>query len=283
MEYPGPLVSTKWLAEHLDEQDVILVDGTVHLPDTGRNAAQEYREEHIPGALFFDLETIADPDNPRPRKVPPRSLFEREVGKLGIDNTKLIVAYDTPGLYSAARVWWLFRLYGYDNVTVLDGGMKAWKLEGLPVESGAVTLPPTTFRAGETREPLLSRWADVLQISQNGGQILDARTAGRWAGTEVDRYPGTRPGHIPNSMNLYWADLLDGETRRFLSPDDVRARVEKAGVDFGEPIVLSCGSGLTACILALGLHAAGKDDWSVYDGSWDEWGRNHDLPAGLKK
>lgn len=280
MTYPGPVVSTQWLSEHLGDLTVRVVDATVHLPDTGRNAREEYVAEHIPGALFFDLERIADPENPLPRKIPPRERFTQEVGALGIDNRTHLVAYDTLGLYSAARVWWLFRHYGYDNVSVLDGGLKAWKAENRPVEAGEAKAPAAKqFVPGEERN-LLALWPDVLKASnERDTQILDARTAGRFAGTEQDRYPGTRPGHIPNSRNLYWANLLDPQTRKLLPADEIRTRLEKVGVEPDRPVTLTCGSGLTACILALGLHLTGRDDWRVYDGSWDEWGRRSDLPV----
>ena len=279
MTYPGPVVSTQWLADNLEDRNVCVVDATVHLPDTGRDAQAEYLAEHIPGALFFDLARIADPDNPLPRKFPPRERFATEVGALGIDNSTHVIAYDTPGLYSAARVWWLFRHYGYDQVSILDGGLKAWKAENRPVESGAVQRAPTTFVPGTERN-LFASWRDVLRASDEGGaQILDARTPGRFSGAEVDRYPGARPGHIPGSRNLYWADLLDPQTRKLLPVASIRERFEQAGMTANEPMVLSCGSGLTACILALGLHVTGRDGWQVYDGSWDEWGRRADLPV----
>ena len=279
MNYPGPAVSAKWLKEYLREPSVCVVDASVHLPDTGRDARAEHLAEHIPGALFFDLERIADPDNPLPRKFPPRERFAREVGALGIDNEAHVVAYDTPGLYSAARVWWLFRHYGYDKVSILDGGMKAWKAQDYPVEAGEVAVSPKTFVPGEERG-LLARWPDVLHSSRQGdSQILDARTPGRFSGTEEDRYPGTRSGHIPNSLNLYWANLLDPDSRKLLPVETIRARLSEAGVTGDKPVTLTCGSGLTACILALGLHLSGNDDWRVYDGSWDEWGRKTDLPV----
>lgn len=279
MNYPGPVVSAKWLSEHLHDPSIRVVDASVHLPDTGRIARAEYLKEHIPRAVFFDLEKIADPANPLPRKIPPRDHFVAEVGALGIDNRTHVVAYDTPGLYSAARVWWLFRQYGYDNVSILDGGMKAWKARELPLEAGEFTVPPTTFVAGENRD-LAAYWPDVLDASTTSGRfILDARTPGRFAGTEVDRYPGARPGHIPNSANLYWADLLDPQARTLLPVDELRRRFTAAGLTGDKPVTLTCGSGLTACILALGLHLTGNDDWRVYDGSWDEWGRRADLPV----
>lgn len=277
--YPGAVVSAHWLAEHGDQPHVRIVDATVHLPDTGRDAQAEYLLEHIPGAVFFDLSVIANPENPLPRKFPPKDVFIREVSKLGIDNQTHVIAYDTPGLYSAARVWWLFRQYGYDHVSILDGGLKSWKAQGLPLASGQVESKSTQFDVHHERD-LLALWQDVLAISANPEeQLLDARTAGRFAGTELDRYPGARPGHIPNSLNLYWADLLNANTRELLPLDQIRERLTQVGIDLNKPVTLTCGSGLTACILALGLHLIGKDDWKVYDGSWDEWGRRHELPV----
>lgn len=279
MTYPGPVVSTQWLSENLNRTSIRVVDASVHLPDTGRNARAEYLAEHIPGALFFDLEKIADPDNPLPRKIPSADRFAAEVGALGIDNRTHVIAYDSLGLYSAARVWWLFRHYGYDNVSVLDGGLKAWKAEKRPLQAGEVSASPAKFAVDKDRN-LLALWPEVLQTSQDPqAQILDARTAGRFAGTETDRYPGARPGHIPNSRNLYWANLLDPDTRKLLPVDVIRERLAKAGISPDRPVTLTCGSGLTACILALGLHLTNKDDWRVYDGSWDEWGRRAELPV----
>lgn len=279
MTYPGPVVSAEWLAEHLDDPSVRIVDATVHLPDTGRNAKAEYSQEHIPCAGFFDLDVIADPVNPLPRKFPPREVFAREVGKLGIGNDTHVVAYDTPGLYSAARVWWLFRQYGHDRVSVLDGGLKYWKMRGLPLQAGALECSLADFSVTSERD-LLALWPQVLEASRGeASQVIDARAPGRFAGTEQDRYPGTRAGHIPNSLNLYWADLLEAESRTLLPVAELRESFDKAGILWDKPVTATCGSGLTACILALGLHLCGKDDWRVYDGSWDEWGRRQDLPV----
>jgi thiosulfate/3-mercaptopyruvate sulfurtransferase len=276
------VIQAEWLFEHLNDKNICVLDATVHLPDTGRDAAKEFLTEHIPGSIFFDLSVIADPNNPLPRKVPEKSFFEQKVSELGIDNETHVIAYDTLGLYSAARVWWLFRLYGYDNVSILDGGLKNWKQLGLPVDTDIRAITPAHFVGGADRN-LLARKPEVLKQSTENHQILDARTSGRFAGTEMDRYPGTRPGHIPGSRNLYWSDLLDKESRRFLPPREIQKKIEKAGITLDQPVTLTCGSGLTACILALGLHLCGINNWKVYDGSWDEWGRDHKLPVASLK
>lgn len=278
MDYPGLIVNSQWVHERLNRDEVCIVDASVHLPDTGRVARDEFVAEHIPGAQFFDLDKIADPENMLPRKVPPAELFADQVGTLGIDNGTHVVVYDTLGLYSAARVWWLFRLFGYDRVSILDGGMKAWKAAGYPTVAGPVPSTPKQFNVTEQRG-LLARWGDVLDLIQDDAeQLIDARTPGRFAGTEQDRYPGTRAGHIPTSLNLYWADLLDGATRQLRDVEEIKTLFSRAGITWDKPVTVTCGSGLTACILALGLTLTGKTDWRVYDGSWDEWGRRNDLP-----
>ncbi|MEZ5730574.1 MAG: sulfurtransferase, partial [Burkholderiaceae bacterium] len=244
MTHPSPVVDADWLEQHLGDPSIRIVDGTVHLPDTGRNAAAEFAAAHIPGAVFFDFDRIADPEHALPRKFPPSKVFEREVGKLGIDNQTHVIAYDTPGLYSAARVWWLFRHYGYDNVSILDGGFKHWQAEGRPVASGEAAVSPRSFTVGEIRD-LFADWEHVLELAngRDDEQLIDARTPGRFAGTEQDRYPGTRSGHIPNSLNLYWAELLDPHTRRLLPAEEIHARLTRAGITWDRPVTATCGSG----------------------------------------
>lgn len=278
MDYPGPVVSAHWLAKNLGDPLLRIVDATLLLPDTGRDARSEYLESHVPGAAFFDFDRIADLANPLPRHFPDSERFAAEIGALGISNDSHVIAYDTHGIYSAPRVWWLFRQYGYDKVSVLDGGFRAWCAAGLPLESGDTTIVQRRFVPGAPRG-LIVDWTDVLAAIQTDEiQILDARTPERYAGAQLDRYPGTRNGRIPKSYNLYWAYLLDDETRRLLPHEQLRARFEAAQINYNRPVILTCGSGFTACMLALGLHLTGMNDWRVYDGSWDEWGRRADLP-----
>jgi thiosulfate/3-mercaptopyruvate sulfurtransferase len=264
--------------QHLDDPDVVVVDATVRPPGAARSARADHEAGHIPGARFCDLDQVSDPGNPRPRKIPDRAHFLNEIGKLGIETGKYVVVYDTLGLFSAARLWWMLRHFGHDRVAVLDGGMLAWRQAGGPVEAGIVTPLPVNFEPGATRN-LLALWPDVLEASQAGRQILDARTPGRWAGTEGEAAAGARAGHIPNSRNLCWSEILHAETRALLPAADLRRRFEAAGLSLDHPVELSCGSGMTACILALGLFSIGHENWRVYDGSWEEWSQMPDLPV----
>ncbi|MDA0703827.1 MAG: rhodanese-like domain-containing protein, partial [Proteobacteria bacterium] len=259
--------------------DLRIVDATWHLPELKRDARAEFAERHIPGAVHLDIDDVADPDHELGHMLPDAEIFARKVGALGLGNENRIVVYDTRGLYSAARVWWMFRIYGHDNVRILDGGFVKWLAEGHEVESGEARPQPTTFKPAAARRDLVRLAEDVLgNIDSRREQVVDARTPGRYAGTESDPYPGVRAGRIPGSVNVYWADLLDAKTKTFLPPKQIAEKFHAAGVDLEKPLTLSCGSGVTACILAAGLNLVGKDDWAVYDGSWDEWGRRHDLP-----
>jgi thiosulfate/3-mercaptopyruvate sulfurtransferase len=273
--FSGPLVSTDWLAEHRADGALRILDGTYFLPHLKRDAAAEFRARHIPGAVRFDIDDIKDPANPLPHMLPDPETFAAKVGALGVTNDSAVVAYDGLGLMSAARVWWMFRVFGHDNVAVLDGGLPKWLKEGRPVEAGDAAPRPSRFTA--RFRPELVRDLDAVAADLKSGreQVVDARSRGRFDGTEPEIRPGLRGGHMPGAKNLPFTELL-GPDATMLAPERIAATFQAAGIDVARPIVTSCGSGVTACVLALGLHLIGRPGTAVYDGSWTEWGGRRD-------
>ncbi|RMF38480.1 MAG: 3-mercaptopyruvate sulfurtransferase [Alphaproteobacteria bacterium] len=276
MSDPQLLVSTGWLEDHLAAPDLRILDATYFLPDAGRDARAEYAAGHIPGAIFFDIDQIADTTSTLPHMVPPVEKFISRMRRMGIGDGHRVVVYDALGLFSAARVWWMFRLFGKSDVAVLDGGLPKWKAEGRPLEDMEPILRERHFTARRNADLV----RDVTQVAHavkiGDAQIVDARSPGRFRGEEPEPRAGLRPGHIPGSINLHYATLLnpDGTMR---DPDALRARFEAAGVDLSRPVISSCGSGVTACILDLALERIGHRHHAVYDGSWAEWGAYPDL------
>jgi thiosulfate/3-mercaptopyruvate sulfurtransferase len=272
------LVSTDSLADHLSAPDVRVVDGTWFLPTMNRDAKAEYAAAHIPGAVFFDIDDIADSDSPLPHMLPAPEKFSARVRKLGLGDGNRIVVYDALGIYSAPRVWWMFRTFGHDDVAVLDGGLPKWIDEGRPTESLAAMPRERHFTARFNN--LMVRDVDQIRSNIDSGreQFVDARSAARFAGETPEPRQGLRGGHVPGSLNLPYDQLLDRESGAMLPADALKERFEAAGIDLSRPVVTSCGSGITACILTLGLHLLGHEDNAVYDGSWTEWGGRDDTP-----
>ena len=273
----SPLVTPEWLAQNLGRRDVRVVDGSWHMPQLKRDARAEFVEAHVPGAVFFDIDAIADPRTSLPHMLPRAAEFSRSVGRLGIGDRDRVIVYDSRGVVSAARVWWTFRAFGHDAVAVLDGGLPRWRAEGRPVESGSAAPKPRRFTA-RLRRSLVRDLAGMRRnLTTRKAQVLDARSRGRFAGTEPEPRAGLRAGHIPRSLNLPYDELYQKDGT-LLPPDALRQKFEASGLDLDKPVVTSCGSGVTASVLALGLYAIGRPDVAVYDGSWTEWGGDGDTP-----
>jgi thiosulfate/3-mercaptopyruvate sulfurtransferase len=282
MSKPAPaksrwLVSTDWLAEHARDPGLVIVDGSWYLPAENRDGFEEYLAAHIPGAVFFDIDEIADHSRGLPHMLPPSHVFELHMARLGIANGDKIVVYDGAGLFSAPRVWWSFRVFGVENVFILDGGFPKWRAEKKPVEAGMVAREPTHFTA-EMNEAMV---ADVERVKKTlvdrSAQVVDSRPAERFRGEAPEPRPGVRQGHMPGSLNLPSGKLV--ENGALASPQKIAAAVSEAGIDPSKPVITSCGSGVSAAILWLALDSIGKEPQALYDGSWTEWGGNEELPV----
>jgi thiosulfate/3-mercaptopyruvate sulfurtransferase len=274
MSYTDPtaLISTEQLAAQLGAADLRIVDGSFKMPGVTPTAIEDYRGRHLPGAVFFDIETIADAANPLPHMLPNPVEFAAKMGALGIGDDDRVVVYDSAGLVSAGRVWWMFRAFGHDKVAVLDGGLPKWLAEGRPTETATPAPTPRKFTARFHPAMLRGKQELVENLATRREQVVDARARARFEGSVAEPRPGLRAGHIPGSRSLPSDQLTDRETKTLLPAAQLRALFEAAGVDLARPVVTSCGSGVTAGALAFALHLIGHKAVALYDGSWSEWG-----------
>ena len=282
MTYANPeaLVSTEWLAEHLSEPDVRILDCTWHHASTNLDGRTQYRGRHLPGSVHFDIDHLADKSNPLPHMLPSAADFAKKVGLLGIGDGDRVVVYDRLyGGAAAARVWWMFRVFGCDKVAMLNGGYGKWTKEKQPTDMTPVRPEPRSFSA--TYNPALVR--SLAEMRENlvtaAAQVVDARGPAKFEGTQEDVFPFKKLGHIPNAINIPWADLIDPETGEFIAANALATRFAAAGIDLDRPIVTTCASGIISCAAALGLYLLGRKNVAVYDGSWAEWGLAEDTPA----
>lgn len=274
----NPLISTDALAAQLGAPDLRLVDATWFLPGSGRDAKAEFAQRHLPGAVFFDIDEIADSETSLPHMLPSPAKFASRMRKLGLGDGSRIVVYDGNRFCASARAWWMLRVFGHRDTAVLDGGLEKWLAEGRPVEDVARLPSERHFTARVNN--LLVRELEQMRanLTQRREQVVDARSPGRFHGQEPEPRPGLRGGHIPGSLNLPYAELIAAD-HTLLPPAQLEQRFRGAGIDLARPITTTCGSGVSACVLALALARLGREDVAVYDGSWSEWGAQPDTPV----
>jgi thiosulfate/3-mercaptopyruvate sulfurtransferase len=277
--HPEALVSTDWLASNLTDKNLRVVDASFTLPGVSPTGHELYLKRHIPGAVFFDIDAVADPHNPLPHMLPDEKTFGAMMGKLGLGDGHKIVVYDSMGLASAPRAWWSLRAYGHKDVAVLNGGMAKWLAENRPVTAELPRVTPAKFASKLAKTRLRDKAQLLANLKSQREQVVDARSAGRFAGTAPEPRAGLRGGHIPGSLSLPSDRLSDPKTKEVLPAEELAARLFAAGLDPSKPTVSSCGSGVTACVIAFGMYLIGWPEPAIYDGSWSEWGLPGSTPV----
>lgn len=276
------LVDTDWLETHLDAPDLIVLDASWHLPSAGRDAKNDYLAAHIPGAVLFDIDDLSDETSSLPHMLPSTTKFSSRMKAIGLGDGMRVVVYDTSGIFAAARAWWMLRIMGHEDVAVLNGGFKKWTAEGRATEDGAPPARVPKHFTPRFNSALLAELEEMRafansEVDQRRIQVVDARPAGRFAGIDAEPRPGLRRGHIPGSSNVPHNAVLNADGT-MKSDRDITALFEAAGVRTNDPLVASCGSGVSAAVLALALATTGRNDVAIYDGSWAEWGADDSLP-----
>ena len=274
------LVSTEWLAAEMDACDLRIVDASKHLPDAGRDARAEYEDGHIPGAVFMDLSALIDPLAPVENTLPPAEQFAAQIGALGLGDGSRIVVYDDSAVKTSARAWFMLRHYGAQNVAILDGGIAKWIAEGRPLARGMETQRPRHFTVWSDPDQVRSKAQMLANVASHAEQVVDARGAARFSGALPETRPGIASGHIPGSLNLPYTALFNPDGT-YKDKAGLTAAITAAGIDLTRPVVTSCGSGVTACVVLFALHLIGKDDAALYDGSWTEWGADPATPKAV--
>ena len=273
------LVSTEWLEAHLGSPDIAIIDASWHLPTAQRDAKKEFNEAHIPGAQFFDIDELSDTASSLPHMLPSPEKFSSRMRKMGIGDGKRIIAYDSVGLFSAARAWWMFKVFGHEDVAILDGGLKKWLAEGRRTEDGPPLKAQERHFTARFRGSMVKDMKEVAAALKSGSaQVADARSGTRFRGEEVEPRAHVRAGHMPGAKNVHYASLLNPDGTLKSAPE-IEAVFQSAGIDLTKPVITSCGSGVTAAILSLGLTLTGARDHALYDGSWTEWGGTPDNPV----
>ena len=271
------LIETNWLKENLGNTKIKVIDGTWHMPATGLNAFEIFKEKHIPNAIFIDLEEISNPESNLPHMMPDENYFSKKISSLGINNNDHLIIYDMYGMFSAARIWFMFKAFGHNNVSLLNGGLPNWINSGGEISNQVNKFKPTNYKANLIKSLIVNYKEVEDNLTNNQYQILDARSPNRFLGISEEPRPDMKSGHIPKSKNLYFNDLIDQDSKKFIKEKEIENLIKKSDIDLKKDIICSCGSGVTACILKFAIELINKEtNVKIYDGSWSEWGARKD-------